>query len=230
MISGHHGKKVRVGMITIGQSPRLDVTLEVKDILGPQIEIVECGALDGLSPEEINELKPSKSEYILVTRLKDGTTVRVSREKIIDRMNRCIRKIENNVEIIVILCTGEFPTLKSKKLMIEPSTLIYNVVRSLHPKSKLGIIYPSLDQADIIIRKWKFDNINIIAESLSPYEDVQEALIERKAERLKKASVELIVLDCIGYSTRTARLIKKVTGIPVILPRTLTARVIKELI
>jgi len=107
-------KRVRVGMITIGQSPRLDVTLEIKDILGPRIEIVECGALDGLSPEEINELKPSKSEYILVTRLRDGTTVRVSREKIIDRMNRCIRKIENNVEIVVILCTGEFPMLKSK--------------------------------------------------------------------------------------------------------------------
>jgi len=230
MSVGNKDEKVRVGMITIGQSPRVDVIADIEDIIGSQIEIVECGALDGLSFEEIKELKPSKDEYILVTRLRDGTVVKVCREKIIDQMNWCIKKIEDNVEVVVILCTGEFPKLKSKKLMIEPSVLIHNIVKSLHPKNRLGIVLPSSDQVDEVVQKWKFDNVDIIVETLSPYEDVQEALIKRKAERLKEASVDLIILDCIGYSTHTAKLMKKVTGIPVILPRTLIARILKELV
>ncbi|WP_342788308.1 AroM family protein, partial [Desulfurococcus sp.] len=43
----------RVGLITIGQSPRVDVVSEIKDILGSEIEILECGALDDLAREQI---------------------------------------------------------------------------------------------------------------------------------------------------------------------------------
>ena len=70
-------EKFRVGLITIGQSPRVDITSDIKDVLGSQIEIVECGALDNLSHEEINALRPSEGEYILVTRLRDGSTVKI---------------------------------------------------------------------------------------------------------------------------------------------------------
>ena len=42
----------RIGAVTIGQSPRSDVMVDIKPILGPDIEIVEAGALDGLGKEE----------------------------------------------------------------------------------------------------------------------------------------------------------------------------------
>ena len=38
----------KVGGITIGQSPRADMVPEILEILGPQVEVVEGGALDGL--------------------------------------------------------------------------------------------------------------------------------------------------------------------------------------
>ena len=101
-------------MVTIGQSPRNDVTSDIKDILGSKIEIIECGALDELTLEDIKKLEPKKGEYVLVTRLRDGTQVKVSRNKIIQRIRECIRKIENYVDIIVLLCTGEFPEINSK--------------------------------------------------------------------------------------------------------------------
>ena len=41
----------RIGAITIGQSPRVDVVPEMQQILGPDVEIVQAGVLDGLSPE-----------------------------------------------------------------------------------------------------------------------------------------------------------------------------------
>jgi len=46
----------RLGAVTIGQSPRTDIIPDLRTVLGAEVEIVEAGALDGLSPEEIRTL------------------------------------------------------------------------------------------------------------------------------------------------------------------------------
>ena len=50
--------KPRVGMITVGQSPRDDIVPNMSQVLGANIEVIEKGALDGLSTEEIHSLAP----------------------------------------------------------------------------------------------------------------------------------------------------------------------------
>jgi len=45
--------KQRVGMITVGQSPRDDIIPSMSPVLGSNIEVIEKGALDRLSGEEI---------------------------------------------------------------------------------------------------------------------------------------------------------------------------------
>ena len=40
----------KVGLITVGQSPRSDVVPDMAAILGGDVEILEAGALDGLQP------------------------------------------------------------------------------------------------------------------------------------------------------------------------------------
>jgi len=42
---------VKVGLLTIGQSPREDVVPEMDPFFLPQIQILEKGLLDDLSPE-----------------------------------------------------------------------------------------------------------------------------------------------------------------------------------
>ena len=110
-------------MVTIGQSPRTDVLLDIRDILGSDIEVIECGALDKLSMDEIAQLKPSKKENLLVSRMRDGSEVRLSHHKIIDRMQECLDRLQKDSDMQVLLCTGEFPELYSKKLLIKPSNL-----------------------------------------------------------------------------------------------------------
>jgi protein AroM len=39
---------MKVGALTIGQSPRTDITSEIRDILGSDVTILESGVLDGL--------------------------------------------------------------------------------------------------------------------------------------------------------------------------------------
>ena len=42
----------KIGAITVGQSPRVDLIPEIQPILGDSVEIIQAGTLDGLSKEE----------------------------------------------------------------------------------------------------------------------------------------------------------------------------------
>ena len=71
-----------VGLVTIGQSPRPDIVPDMAAIIGPGVDIREAGALDGLSRADVEALKPTGDDEILVTRLLDGTGVFVGKQKI----------------------------------------------------------------------------------------------------------------------------------------------------
>ncbi|MCX8184557.1 MAG: AroM family protein [Sulfolobales archaeon] len=217
----------RVGLITIGQSPRVDVVPEIRKILeSTDVEVVECGALDRLSKEEIASLAPRSGEYILVTRLRDGSEVMVSRERILSLMQKCIDRLEPEVDLLGLLCTGEFPELKSKKLLIEPSDLLLKVVESLKV-TNLGIIVPNPTQIDLTIKKWSRAAREIKVVSTSPYSETIDALA-KAAEELREC--DLIVLDCIGFTSEAKKVVAAVSKRPVIIPRTLLARILRELL
>ncbi len=218
---------MRIGLITIGQSPRVDVVPEIKEVLRDvEVKIVECGALDKLSRDEIRTLAPGEGEYVLVTRLRDGTEVKVAREKILPLIQGCIDFLESSVDVLGLLCTGEFPELKSRKLLLEPSDLLLKVVESFRV-SKLGVVVPDPKQVDLTRRKWRGVTPDLKIVSASPYTGTLEEL--RKASE-ELSDRDLIVLDCIGFSTEAKRVVAAASGKPVLIPRTLMARVLRELL
>jgi protein AroM len=217
----------RVGLVTIGQSPRVDVVPEIKEVLRDvEVEVVECGALDKLSKDEIKALAPGEGEYVLVTRLRDGTEVRVAREKILPLMQGCIDSLEPSVDVVGLLCTGEFPELKSRKLLLEPSDLLLKVVESLRV-SRLGVVVPDPKQVDLTRRKWRGVAPDLKIISVSPYTGTLEDL--RKASE-ELSDRDLVVLDCIGFGKEAKRVVAAASGKPVLIPRTLMARVLRELL
>ncbi|MGC8974657.1 MAG: AroM family protein [Thermoprotei archaeon] len=217
----------RVGLITIGQSPRIDVVPEIKGVSGDSsIEVVECGALDKLSKEEIKALAPKESDYVLVTRLRDGSEVKVAREKILPLMQECINTLEPLVDVLGVLCTGEFPELRSKKLLVEPSELLLKVVESLKV-SKLGVVVPDPAQVGLTEKKWRHTASDISVLSVSPYTGTLNEL-RKVSEKLRDR--DLIVLDCIGFSAEAKRVVAAASRRPVLIPRTLLARVLRELV
>ena len=66
----------KIGMLTIGQSPRTDILPGLMEILGKDIEIVEAGALDGKTMEDVKKIPLRVEDYILVSRMRDGTEIR----------------------------------------------------------------------------------------------------------------------------------------------------------
>ena len=214
----------KVGLITIGQSPRDDVVPDIKLVL-EGVEVFECGALDGLSKIEIEALTPREGEYILVTRLRDGTEVKVSREKILPLMQKCIDRLEQVADVIGLLCTGDFPELRSKKILIEPSKLLLNIVSTFNIK-KLGVIVPDPRQVDTVVKRWYRVVEDVVIDSFSPY----TGDIKKLPEIAKRFSDrDLIVLDCIGYNIEVKRIVMGIAKKPVVLPRTILARILREL-
>ncbi|MGC9180846.1 MAG: AroM family protein [Vulcanisaeta sp.] len=216
-----------VGFITIGESPRPDIVDEIRPIVGFDARILECGALDGLSINEIKSLEPRPGDYVLVTRLRSGVQVKLSRNKIISRIQECINRLEDHVDVIGLLCTGDFPELKSKKLMIEPSKLIMNVVASLSGVRRLGVIVHDKEQVGLEESRWARVVGEVVVVPVSAYlgtdDDFRKAAVE-----LRKT--DLVILDSLGYNTRMASIVREVARKPVLLPRIIMAHVLRALI
>jgi protein AroM len=219
----------KIGLITIGQSPREDIVPEIAEILGAEVSIGEKGALDGLSRNEIESLEPKKGDFPLITRLRDGSSAIVGKKKIIPLLKRKIEELEQQgVQLISLLCTDEFPEIESHGLLLHPSKLLFHIVVSILKRGRLGVLVPIEEQKDEAKRKWEKTVMGVVVEALNPY---QESLEDNEAiERMKKANVDLVVLDCIGYSQKIKEKIRGATGKPVLLTRTVLARTIKELI
>jgi len=221
---------LKVGLVTIGQSPRTDVTSTMKKMLGAKVELIEKGALDGLTRKEIEKLAPTAGDYILVTRLRDGTSVKVAERRIFPRFQKCIEELEAmSVDLTVLLCTGEFPEIRTKKLLIRPDELISDIVWGiLKHDGKLGVVIPEKEQIPLLKRKWKKKGVTLVMAAANPYGEIKAS--EEAATFLAEENVDLIVLDCIGFTPKNKELFRRLTGKPVILPQTILGRILKELV
>jgi len=220
---------LKVGLVTVGQSPRTDVTPTIKKMLGSEVKLIEKGVLDGLSKEEIVRLAPTARDYVLVTRTKDGTSVKVARKRVVPRIQKCIEELEEaGVDLILLLCTGEFPKIKAKKLLITPDTLISSIVLEILKRGKLGIVVPEKEQILQLKQKWKNKNVSLSITTANPYGE--NKAFEEAANFLAKENVDLIILDCIGFTPKAKELFRRLTRKPVILPQTILGRILKELV
>jgi len=219
----------KIGFITIGQSPREDIIPEILPLLGSGIEIVERGALDGLTQSEIRKLKPEKKDFPLITRLRDSSFAVVGRRKIIPLIQKRIGELEKQgATLSALLCTEEFPEIKSRRILLRPSKILFNCVNLLLSKGKLGVLAPLEEQRIEVRKKWERTGLEIFVEVLNPYR--KPFRVEEVTSQIKKKNVDLIVLDCIGYTLKIKEKLKEMIGKPVLLPRSIIARVIRELI
>ena len=222
-------KKI-IGTVTIGQAPRIDVVPEIAEILGPDVEICEAGALDGMTREEIAKLAPEKDDYVLVTRLADGSSVQVAERHITPRIVEKIKgHFRNGIPLVFLLCTGEFPGFDAGGLLIRPQKILFNAVSAVAGGQRLGILNPSPDQTAQSDRRWREASDTVRSVPASPYVDAMAA-VERAAYELKDWGVQLTVLDCIGYTRAMQQKVREITGKPVILARGIAARTVRELI
>jgi len=219
-----------IGLVTIGQSPRVDVVPEMAAVMGPGVDVREAGALDGLSGAEIAALAPTGDDEILVTRLADGRSVFLGKQKIVGHVEARIAALERGgVAMTALLCTGAFPPLRASQALIQPQPVLLGTLRGMRWPGRLGVVTPSVPHVPQTEARWRRDGFDPVVVALSPYEHEDAAALARAGGALRRAGCGLVVLDCMGFSRKTRDELRALTGAPVLLANLLVARVIAEL-
>jgi protein AroM len=217
----------RVGMITIGQSPRPDVVPEVTALVDQPMEVIQAGALDGLSLDEIRLLAPGPADETLVTRMRDGTEVHLAKRHVIPRLQRCIDRLGSQVDVLVLLCTGHFPEFSSPVPLLEPQGLVDKILQAVvGPGGTIGVMVPGAAQVEGSRQKMAGYGLVATVVKASPYTGSDE--IRRAAGRLRQTDVKAIVMHCIGYTAAMKAEVRRISGKPVLLARSLVGKILEE--
>ena len=220
----------KIGFITIGQSPRDDIMSDLLPTLGNNIEIVQRGALDALSDTQLQAIAPQPEDTVLVSSLRSGAAIAMSEKKILPLLQSCIEDLEEKkVDVIMLLCTGDFKNeLSSTVPLIYPNRIIRGLLPALCA-DKLAVLVPEEDQREDALRQWREIGISADIYAISPYENTLEDF-QQLGNLLKTVESDYILMDCMGYSSAMKEIISSQSGKHVLLPRTLSASVLKELI
>ncbi|MDR7420226.1 MAG: AroM family protein [Armatimonadota bacterium] len=218
----------RVGAITIGQSPRPDITDEIRPLLGEGTRLIEIGALDGLTGAEIAALRPGDDDHTLVTLLRDGREVLIGRRHLVPRIQACVDRLQEQVELILMLCTGTFPPFRTRRLVLYPEHLLFQTVRAVTRGASVGVLTPSARQIADQERRWREVAASATVRAFSPYTPADD--LDAACADFNAGGVDVVVLDCLGYTTALKRDVRAKTGKPVLLARTVLARTAAELV
>lgn len=216
-----------IGAVTIGQSPRPDVMAAIRPLLGPDVRIIECGALDEDGDDRgARRAAPEPSDGpVLVTRLRDGTEVRVNPAFVAPRVERCVRRLEAEADLILLLCTGSLPPIESQRPVIWPERVLAAIVRAIRP-ARLGVLTPAAEQCADQRERWARLVPEVTVASASPYGSPDA--LEPAARALAAAGVDLVVMDCLGYTPPMRAVVRVAVGRPVLLASTALATMAAE--
>jgi len=221
-----------LGTLTIGQAPRPDITPILTQHLPPHIQCIHAGLLDGLVCAEIEELyAPDFGHATLITRLLDGSSVVVSKPKVLKLMNRKIAALHaQGCGFILLLCTGAFEGLVCDSAwLIEPDLIVSPSVAAVAGLRQVGIVVPLQSQVASEAHKWRALACAPICAVASPYAD-ETASLAQAARDLKEQGAELLIMDCMGFVETHREVAAQASGLPVILSNALIARLTAELL
>jgi protein AroM len=217
----------KIGNLRIGQTPRPDLTEGLLDILGPGYEIIEAGGLDDHTIDQVNEIDLNPDHYILVTKMRDGTDVKITKKYIIPRMQVQLDKLEDQgVRLTLVTCTGKFPQFKSRGLVLTPSDVLKGVIEGSIKAGKLAVVYPVAEQMPYADRDFGRDGVEVYTDYVNPDEEDE---VKGLLERLVLEDPDMVFLNCFGFPYSLKEQVKEATGKPTIHSSALIARVVKEL-
>jgi protein AroM len=211
----------RLGIVTIGQSPRPDVVPEIAAALRG-VDVVEAGALDGAGEDEIAALAPQDGEPALATRLADGRAIAVAKPRLLPRLEAAIQGLAPGCGGVMVLCSGHFPPLAPGVRLYYPDGILHGAVRGLMaPGEVLGVVSPLASQAEVAGEAWADVSDRVAGDWASPY-GAERALVEALG-RLDGAGAGLMVLDCMGFGRRHLALARRTARAPVVAAPALVA-------
>ncbi|HYM69419.1 MAG TPA: AroM family protein [bacterium] len=222
-----------VGFVTIGQSPRPDLIDEFDRALA-NVRLVQAGALDGLSDAEIAQFAPREGDAVLVSRLRSGREVRLAHRRVAPRVQAALSRLAaEGADPLVLLCTGDFPDLVSRGVLVRPNRVFPHVVaaalegvRVPGREARLGVAVPDAAQVPWAESRWR-RLAPAVAVAVSPYGE--PGRLDAAGRALAGADVSLVVMDCIGYTRAMQRTMARAAGVPAVFATGAVSMILREL-
>lgn len=214
----------KLAFLTIGQSPRHDISDAMQRGLPPHVAVVHAGVLDGLDAQEIERRFPVLPGSLpLITRLADGRVVSIGCAATGAGLQQSVTSLEaRGIDAIVVLCTGSFPTLAAQRAwLIEPDAIVPGVVASLVRERRVGVLVPLPDQTAETPVKWAMLANAPLCAAASPYGTGRELVAA--AAQLKREGADALVLDCMGYNEAHKAILSQALDLPVFVSGTVLA-------
>lgn len=221
--------KKTVGLVGTGQLPRPDIMPGIREILGSDLKIIERGALDGLMRSQIDELGRKEGDHRLLTRVSDGSFVIVGSREIIPLIQEAIDDVvSQGAELVGLLFTAELQQLHSTVPLLHPRHIMKGLIDSLLPVGRLGVVVPLDSDQRPAFDIWQAPRREVIPATALPYGDPRE--IERVAHLFNFEKADLVIMDSMGYTREHRRHIAEITKKIVIIPKTILARTILDIV
>jgi protein AroM len=205
----------KVAFVTIGQSPRADMTPDILAETRTEIEAHEFGVLDDLDDAAIAAMAPDTGEPRLVSRLRHGMEVVLGKSKVQARLQTMFDRMEG-FDLVVLLCTGHFEPFRVKGPFLEAQLTVDHFVAGLaYGAETVGVLVPHPEQTE------EFHGLpgkETVMAHASPY---MEGDFEEAGGKL--AGADLIVMHCMGYSEAMRQRVVQASGRPVLLSRRMVA-------
>lgn len=217
-----------ISMLTIGQTPRPDISDDLRQLLPRDWELREYGALDGLTRAQAERLCGYTGQgELLVTRMAgDSRQIELSAEKVFARLQNSILLAEKEgADLHLMACTGNFPPYIHEKIILYPG--LCQRQGALAQSSRVGVLIPNAAQTEQIRVWWAQCNApHVLLEAADPFGTASG--VEEAARRLKDRGAQVLCLDCFGYTLAHKAAAQQATGLPAVLPREVLCQMAKE--
>lgn len=225
----------RIGMMTIGQSPRPDIVPDMISRLPHEVDVLEIGALDNLSLDDVRKLAPHEGEPWVVTAMRDGTEVFVAKRQLDPLMQQCVDQLEQQgVDLIVPLCASDWSSLSCSCAFINPGIALDQIVQSMtRPRGVLGIVAPTEPQAMLSLDRWAGSPLRVVASCAQPFaSDAQERdrQCEAAGKKLADENADLIYMNCMGHNEHMRSLVRQTSQRPTVTANGLISSLISHAI
>lgn len=196
-------RKPRLAFVTIGHSPRPDVTPEMIDEImsgrpEDSVEFTEFGVLDGLEGAALDAMLAAGDEPVFATRANDGRELVVSVARVEARLDALLQRLDGEgFDLIVLLCTGTHIRPLKNTVVIEAQKVVDKAIEALTlAEGGLGVMLPLERQIEGFSDRHSFPTPPRYAAG-SPYDGGGLA-----ARAAPLAGCAVTVMHCMGYSAK----------------------------
>lgn len=216
-----------LGLVTIGQAPRVDVLPDLLPALDG-VEWAEYGALDEAGPADLAAIAPRDGEVPLVSRMRDGSRVLMAHDRAMPFIVRAVeRAAADGADAVLLMCTGRFEPFETSIPVHAAEPLAQeHIAREVRG---FGVLNPVAAQlADSRSRWERRTGTSVSTAAVDPYTATDDQ-IAAAARELAALGASSIVLDCFGYSAAMAEVVTAATGLPTHLTRLVATRAALDL-